>query len=185
MTEKQQIANYIKIMKIMGKFGKERRLFGQHDKENGIVYISDGCCIFPIPREIYIDNSIATKCPMLMEIEGSKQVDLKKFIMETVNDSNAMNCIMTTILVNLGKNGDEKLAHIYRFGNDFGVIDKRYVEIINLLPPVLSAYNPITKGAKSPIVRYTENYYTFGFAILPINCDFVDIMARLGFSKEN
>ena len=185
MTEKQQIANYIKIMKIMGRFGKERPLFGQYDKENGIVYISDGCCIFPIPSEIYIDNSIATKCPMLVEIESYKQVDLKRFIMETVNNSKVMNCMMTTILINLGKNGDEKLAHVYRCGNDFGVIDKKYVEIMNLLPPVLSAYNPIAKDIKSPIVGYTENYYTFGFAILPINCDFVDIMARLGFLKEN
>ncbi len=32
MTEKKQITNYIKIMKIMGKFGKDRRLFGQYDK---------------------------------------------------------------------------------------------------------------------------------------------------------
>ena len=39
MTEKQQIANYIKIMKIMGKFGKYTRLYGQYDRENNIVYI--------------------------------------------------------------------------------------------------------------------------------------------------
>ena len=184
MTEKQQIANYIKIMKIMGRFGKERPLFGQYDKENGIVYISDGCCVFPIPSEIYVENSIATKCPMLMEIETMK-FDLKRFIMETVNDSNAITCTMTTVLLNLGKNGEEKLTHIYKCGDEFGVVDKKYVEIMNLLPPVLSAYNPITKNTKSPIVGYTETYYTMGYAILPINCNFVDIMARLGFSKEN
>lgn len=186
MTEKQQIANYIKIMKIIGKFGKYTRLYGQYDKENNIVYISDGCCIFPIPSEIYVENSIATKCPMLMEIENSPSIiDLKKFILDTVNDSNAITCTMTNILLNLGKNGEEKLTHIYKCGDEFGVVDKEYVEIMNLLPPVLSAYNPIAKNTKSPIVGYTETYYTMGYAILPINCNFVDIMAKLGFSKEN
>ena len=102
MTEKQQIANYIKIMKIMGKFGKYTRLYGQYDRENNIVYISDGCCIFPIPIEIYVENSIATKCPMLMEIENST-IDLKKIILDTVNDFNTVNCIMTTILINFDK----------------------------------------------------------------------------------
>lgn len=184
MTEKQQIANYIKIMKIMGKFGKYTRLYGQYDRENNIVYISDGCCIFPIPSEIYVENSIATKCPMLMEIENST-IDLKKIILDTVNDFNTVNCIMTTILVNLGKYNEEKLAHVYKCGDKFGVVDKKYIEIMNLLPYVLKDHNPIAKDTKSPIVGYTENYYTMGYAILPIYCDFVDIMARLGFSKEN
>ena len=183
MTEKKQITNYIKIMKIMGKFGKDRSVFGQYDTENGIVYISDGCCIFTIPSEIYVENSIATKCPMLMEIENST-IDLKKIILDTVNDFNTVNCIMTTILVNFGKY-EEKLAHVYKCGDKFGVVDKKYIEIMNLLPYVLKDHNPIAKDIKSPIVGYTENYYTMGFAILPINCDFVDIMARLGFSKEN
>ena len=187
MTEKQQIKNYIKIMKLVAKYGKDngRGLFGQYDKENGIVYISDGCCIFPIPSEIYIENSISTKCPTLLEIENGKKVDLKNFIMEIVNDFNPIECIMTTLLVNFDKRNNEKLAHVYKCGNDFGVVDKKYVEIMKLLPPVLSAYNPIAKNTKTVIVGYTENYCTMGYAILPIYYNFENTMSILGFTRED
>ena len=188
MTEKKQIANYVKLMKTMVKYvknGYSKRMFCQYDKENEVVYISDGCCIFPIPKDIYVENSILAKCPMLLEIESGNPVNLKGFIMETVNDTNSTECLMTKILLNLGKGDEEKLTHIYRCKDELGVLDKKYVELIGLLPPVLSAYNPIAKDIKSPVVGYTENYTTMGYAILPIYCKFEDIMSALGFIREN
>lgn len=183
--DKKQVQNYIKLMKLMAKYGKHSnagKLFGSWDKENEIIYISDSCVAFPIPEKIYVENYVAAKCPSLDDIEKSK-IDLKKYVLDAWNDSDNVQCAMTTLLVNLDRH--EKLANIYKVNNDFGVADKRYIDLISLLPPVLSAYNPYAKNTRSPIVFYTENYISMGYIVLPIHCNIEDTFDRLGFIRKS
>ena len=94
---------------------------------------------------------------------------------------------LTTLLFNLSTyNDDERLANVYKskISNDFIVIDKRYADLIKLLPPVLSDYEPCALNIKSPIVGYTENYLTMGYAVLPINADVADILDKIGFTAK-
>lgn len=187
MTEKQQIQNYIKLMKAVKKYLKNHtgRVFTEWVKEDAVIYISNGHFIFPIPEEIYITNCVECKLPSIKEVEESK-IKLKKLIMDTVNN-NPTTFRLTTLLFNLGTyNDDERLANVYKskISNDFIVIDKRYADLIKLLPPVLSDYEPCALNTKSPIVGYTENYLTMGYAVLPINADVADILDKIGFTAK-
>lgn len=186
MTEKQQIQNYIKLMKAVKKYSKisGSRVFTEWVKEDAVIYISNGHFIFPIPEEIYITNCVECKLPSIKEVEESK-IKLKKLIMDTVNND-PTTFRLTTLLFNLSTYNDERLTNVYKskISNDFIVIDKRYADLIKLLPPVLSDYEPCALNTKSPIVGYTENYLTMGYAVLPINADVADILDKIGFTAK-
>lgn len=188
MTEKQQIQNYIKLMKAVKKYSNRtytnsNEVFTEWVKEDAVIYISNGHFIFPIPEEIYITNCVECKLPSIEEVEKSK-INLKKLIMDTVNND-PTTFRLTTLLFNLNTY-DERLVNVYKSkdSNDFIVIDKRYADLIKLLPPVLSDYEPCALNTKSPIVGYTENYLTMGYAVLPINADVADILDKIGFTAK-
>ena len=191
MDSKKQIQNYIKLMKAVKKYSNRNysdsgRVFTEWVKEDAVIYISNGYFIFPIPEEIYITNCVECKLPNIKEVEESK-IKLKKLIMDTVNND-PTTFRLTTLLFNLNTyNDDERLVNVYKskISNDFIVINKRYADLIKLLPPVLSDNEPCALNTKSPIVGYTENYLTMGYAILPINADVADILDKIGFiAKE-
>lgn len=188
MTEKQQIQNYIKLMKAVKKYSKNHtsggRVFTEWVKEDAVIYISNGHFIFPIPEEVYITNCVECKLPNIEEVEKSK-IKLKKLIMDTVNND-PTTFRLTTLLFNFSTYNGERLTNVYKskISNDFIVIDKRYADLIKLLPPVLSDYEPCALNTKSPIVGYTENYLTMGYAVLPINADVADILDKIGFTAK-
>lgn len=187
MDSKKQIQNYIKLMKAVKKYSNRNysgAVFTEWVKEDAVIYISNGHFVFPIPEEIYITNCVECKLPNIKEVEESK-IKLKKLIMDTVNN-NPTTFRLTTLLFNLNTYDDERLVNVYKskISNDFIVVDKRYADLIKLLPPTLSGYDPYALNTKSPIVGYTESYLTMGYAVLPINADVADILDKIGFTAK-
>lgn len=184
-TQKQQDADYLKLMKAMVKLSKNgyhKKLFTEYDAEHAIVYLSDGHIIMPVPERTYINNIEAAKCPSIDMVYNSK-IELKKFIMENWNNENKIQCKKTSVLLNMERNG-EKLANVYKCGDSFGVADKRFVDLIGLLPDWLSdGYSPYALNTKSPLVFYSD-ILDMGYAILPIYCKVEDIFDRLGFVRK-
>ena len=181
-TQKKQDADYLKLMKAMVKLSKGNRLFTEYDSKNEIVYLSDSHIIMPIPKSHYVKNSDVAKCPSFDVVCNSK-IELKKFIMENWNNENKIQCKKTSIILNLSRI-DERLANVYKCGDTFGVVDKRFVDLIDLLPDWLSSgYSPYALDTKSPLVFYSD-IMSMGYAILPIYCNVEDIFDRLGFTKK-
>ena len=181
MYNKTQVNNFVKIMKQLAKKSNmqdSRRMFTQYDYENHVVYISDGCAIFPIPDDIYFENCDNCKCPNRDSVENSK-VNLREFF-KTMNDDTKQSCIKTTLLHDIGG----KLTNIYKLGSDFGEVDKRYVDMVALLPNWLSDFNPYAVNTKSPLVFYSD-IINMGYVILPIYSRIEEIFNNLGFKKEN
>ena len=188
-TEKQQYNDYVKLMKAIVKIGKQnnRRIIGRLFNGDNTVYLSDSCCIFGIPYNIYEENYEACKCPSIDDCANCT-VDLKKIIADIVTDFNATECAMTSMCFTLNSG---VVVDIYKTGKtygtqnktEFGAVNSIYTELLNLLPYAINGYNPKTTGSKYPVAYYSDVLET-GWAIYPINFNVVQALENLGFEQK-
>lgn len=181
--DKKQTDNFIKLMKTLRRItGKNSVIYTQYSDIDDCVYISNGCVVFPIPKPIYENNYSVANLPSFDTVLNSK-MDLRKFIADNMNDENKIQCRMTTLFAGIGVRGEEKFANIYRCGSDFGMVDKRYIDLISLLPFALKGYDPYAVNIKSPIVFYSD-VIDMGYAILPIYSKVEELFDHLGFIRK-
>lgn len=188
-TEKQQYNDYVKLMKAIIKIGKNngRRIFARLYDGDNVVYLSDGCCVFGIPYNVYEENYKTCKCPTIDECKECK-VDLKKIILDVVNDKEATECTMTTMCFVMR---DGAVAKIYKTGKtygtenktEFGAVNTIFTDLLDLLPYAIKGYNPKTVRKIYPIAFYSDVLDT-GYAICPINFDVVNTLEILGFEQK-
>lgn len=180
LYDKKQKENFIKLMKTLRRItGKNGAIYTQYSDIDNCVYISDGCVVFPIPTQIYEENYQTAKFPSFDSVLNSTR-DLRKFITDIMNNENKICCNMTTLFANVG---NEKFVNIYNCGSDFGMVNKRYIDLVNLLPFALRGYNPYSINTKSPIVFYSD-VINAGYAILPIYSRVEELFNRLGFIRK-
>jgi hypothetical protein len=186
-TLKQQYNDYVKLMKAISKIGKKnnRRVLGRYYAGDDTVYLSDSCCIFGIPYNIYVENSDACKCPSIEECANCT-VDLKKLIIDNYTDFNSDECKMTTMSFTLNSG---IIVNIYTTGKtygtenktEFGAVNSIYTELLELLP--CAGCNPKALNRKNPLAFYSDALDT-GWAICPINFDVVSELKKLGFIQK-
>lgn len=188
-TLKQQYNDYVKLMKAISKIGKKnnRRVLGRYYAGDNTVYLSDSCCIFGIPYNVYVENSDACKCPSIEECTDCT-VDLKKLIIDNYTDFHSDECKMTTMSFTLNSG---VVVDIYTTGKtygtenktEFGAVNSIYTELLELLPYAVNGYNPKALNGKSPLAFYSDALDT-GWAICPMNFDVVYALEKLGFVQK-
>ena len=151
-----------KIMMIMARNAKKkgRQLYIQvvsHEIYKEIVYICDGCCIFPIEKTVYDANVVKYG----FDKAGINQ-DLYKLMRDAYDAGSDAKITPITF-----DNSGSLTTRIVRYNKGYAMLDTIYTDLINFLPSVLCDNTIHGKDDKSPFTGYKESC-DLGYCILPI-----------------
>lgn len=152
-----------KIMMAVSRKAKKkgRLLYMQvvsHKIYGEIVYICDGCCIFPIEKAVFDANAVKYGFD-----KANTNQDLYKLLRDAYDSGS--NAAITPITYD---NNADLTTRIIRIDKGYVMVDVTYSDLINFLPKVLQDCGAVkVKDDKSPIANYKESC-DLGYCVLPI-----------------
>ena len=152
-----------KIMMVLARKAKKdgRNLYTQvvsHEIYGEIVYVSDGCCIFPIEKAVYDANAVKYG----FDKSGINQ-DLYKMLRD-IYDAGTDAAITPITYDNKG----DLTTRIIRIDKGYAMVNVIYTDLIDYLPNVLQDCGALkATNDKSPIANYKDSC-DLGYCLLPI-----------------
>ena len=152
-----------KIMMTLSRKAKKdnRQLYTQtvsHEIYGEIVYICDGCCIFPIEKEVFDANAAKYKFD-----KANTNQDLYKLMRDTYDAGT--DAALTPIMFD---NKFNLTTRIIRINKGYSMVNVIYTDLINHLPTALQNNGQLkAKDDRSPFTNYEDNI-DLGYCILPI-----------------